>query len=369
MISMEVDGVPFTTFKKINVSRSMDEATGKFDFTATAAEAKAFPIRRGASVRIVSNKEAIMTGWVESISPSYSTTDHELQIQGRGKGSDLVDSTLSAGSIEVQPPATLVDVAQQVIAFLGVDMKVLTDLPPDAFQPYTAEEIVSVEAGQGAFEFLEKYARKRQVLISENGDGDMLLLRASGVEMNYSLINTLNNGNNTVLDASSTYNDADRFGQYSVVSQSNLSGLNNFEDQDMDDTVNSEGITVFDNEIRKSRVLYLVAEQSSNSEQSQLRAQWEANIRKARSRVYSATVEGIGLPDTGEPFKVDRLLFVNDYFADINDFMLVKSISMSVEVGGSTTKFDMMEKDAFTLQLNEKKIDKKKKKDGGFQLL
>lgn len=362
-VVLVVNGVPFDNFTSISVSRSIENFCGTFSFDCTAADQIAFPIRRGSHAVVMVNGERIVTGWVESISPSISATDHSVSISGRDVTCDLVDSTLAASSVELNPPVTLESIIRQVLDALELDLEIenrVTDLTP-----FGSDDLVACEAGQGAFDFIEQHARKKQVLITTDGRGRIVIARAENTDANYLFINRYDGAENNVLDSTAKYDDSQRFNKYVVQSQGNMVGANSAGSANLDDLVNVTSNAAFDDGVRKGRVLHLMAEQSALAGTAYDRAVWEASVRKARSMTYSAKLDGV-VDEFDEPFAFNRLAYVRDDACGIDATMFVKSVAFSISMSGSETSFELAEQGAYSLELNQPKAQKRVNKIGKY---
>ena len=110
-----------------------------------------------------------------------------------------------------------------------------------------------------------------------------------------------------------------------------------------------------DSDIRAGRQFVIVAENAGSNLLD--RAKWEANVRKARGRVYGATVDGF-YNETGELWQVNKLVQVVDEFVDINSRMLINSVNFSANIyGGKNTTLSLVEKNAYSLTLEEPGVD------------
>ena len=358
MIELRVNGQPYTGFTSLNYSRSMENLTGQFSFVATNADNTEFPIKAGDECAILVNDTPIITGFIDALSPSLSTSSNLVNIQGRDKTADFVDSTLNAGSVELVAPISLKEVIEKTVASLGQSLKVINNV--SGLEDFTAEDLISAEAGQNAFDFVEKFARKRQVLLTTNGIGDIVITRSSDEIIDYEIVNRFGGDENNVKTSSIAYNNSRRYNQYIMVSQANLTSLNNFGIADLDQVVDSKNDPVIDSEIREGRVLHLVAEKSSSPEQNRLRATWEANFRKAQSQKYNSTTDDFALPRTNEPFPVNALVPVVDDSAGITAIMLIESVGLSLDSsGGTETSFGIVPRNAYSLKLEEPVNEKK----------
>ena len=357
MISLEVNGQPYDNFKSLSFSRSLETLCGQFSFVATSEQISQFPIKRRSSARVLVNGFPLITGFIDAQTPFISSGENVVNIQGRDKTEDFLDSTLNAGSVELSAGVTLKEVIERTVAALGQTLTVIDAV--GTLEPFNeAEDLVSAEAGQNAFKFVEMFCRKRQVLLTTDGNGNIVITRSSKEFINYRILNRKGDDEatqfNNVKTATVSYDDSKRFNKYIVVSQQNPIALNFSGDVDLGDVVSVESDVVIDKEIREGRVLHIVAEKSSAPENAKKRAQWEANFRKAQSRKYRSTTDDFLIPGTTQPFPINRLVNVIDDDNDISAEMLIESIGLSLIVsGGTETSFSLVERDAYTLKLEE----------------
>lgn len=354
-VSMTIDGNDYVNWKDVNVSFSMEDLAGTFSFTATQADTQDFQIKAQSECQILIDGEPVLTGTVEAITPQIDAENHEVLIEGRDNTADIVDSTLAADSVELTAPVSLEDVIQRTLDAIGSSVGIVNESGSNP--QFEQEDIVSCKAGQGAFEFLEGYSRKKAVLLTRDGLGNIVIARAGTDSMGFTLTNREGDtqGENNVLDSSARFDYTKRFREYTVVSQANMVTANNFGSQAVSDLVSIKNSqTVIDDEMRSGRKMVIVAENASDEASCKERAEWEANIRKARSRTYNARVATLIVPDSGVPFNTNRTIQVNDDLAGISSEMLIKSVSFTQSVqNGSKTSFEIVDKDAYTLLLNQ----------------
>jgi len=363
-LKLEVDGVPFDTYLSFSVSRSMENFSGSFSMTASDADVKGFPIKLGSLVKATINGFPVLTGYVEKTSPSIDSGSHSVTIDGRDITADIIDSTLDASSVEFTPPVTFETVINRVQEAIGTRLKVINNVPD--LEPFGASDLVSCKAGDGAFAFLEKFARKRHVLLNTDGLGNITISRNAETEAPFSVFND-KDGNllNNVLSSSATFDNSERFRNYVVVSQGNLTTTPSFGDEpDNDAVVSVKSEIIVDSEIRQGRSMVIVAEKNSTIAEAVTRAKWEANIRRARSRTYTAKLDGLVMPGTREPYPINRLVEISDEACSIFSTMLVKSASFSVSADAADTTLEFVSPDAYTLEQDEPEKKSKAKKKG-----
>jgi len=352
MITVQLNGVDFKNFDRIAVFRSMEAVSGSFSFSSTANASSLFPLKKGDSVKIMVDGSQVVDGYIEKLAVSYSSNEHTITATGRDKLADLIDSTVS-GDKEFTGKISLVEIAESILnGLLLSDIKVIDQT--GGVRKFEETDITSAEVGKNAFEFLELYARKRQVLLSTDGSGNLLLQRASTTTFPGTIKNTVESieGNN-IISATLESNDADRFHTYITQSQLNPFSL---DEETSPEDISSQNGRATDGAIRQSRVLEINAEESSDDFTSTERAKWESNIRRARSLSYKPKIQGHSVE--GQVWKPNVLAKVEDVFADIQATMLVRSVTLEQSVSeGSTTTLDMTYRDAYTLQAEQNQRD------------
>lgn len=346
-VTLEIDGINYEGFNEINFSRSIESISGQFNFKTVSSETLPFPIKRGASCKIKVNNITVLDGYVEIINVDYTGSSHNISVSGRDKTSDVIDSQLD-GNLEFVPPISFIQIIRNTLNNIGANSIGVVN-EAGQLQDFESFDLVSPSVGQTAFDFLETYARKRQVLLSTDGKGNIVITRASSQKLPINLINEENGINNNILSANIKFDDTQRFNTYKVISQGNISAINVVGDVQNAEVTTRVG-SVIDNSIRPSRALNFIAENASSPGQSTQRATWEANIRRVRSFSYSVKVQGSTYDNTN-PWVVNRLVQVVDNFGDINAELLIKSFSTNVSVqSGTFTNLELVFKDAYTLQ-------------------
>ena len=231
---------------------------------------------------------------------------------------------------------------------------------------FSANEIVAAEVGEMASDFLEKYAKKRQLILSTDGAGNIIYTRAENVIISdFININTgINQGN--VLSAEMSVDDSKRFGKYILISQSNASGNGAIDDSEQS-SVEEETYTTatsIDDEIRSARIFNFISDTTLQDQKSrQDRADWEKNVRKANGFIYSLTIQGFK-NSKGVIWRPNMLININDNVNSIYADLLILSVQFNLSLdGGTQTKLTLTTPDAFVVKTTKKtKADAKSKK-------
>lgn len=349
-LALEVGGMIYSNWIEATVERRLTAATGTFSFTAASDYKLPFPIPRGQAVTVLVNGKPVLTGFVDRISVSYDARGHSISIEGRDKTADIVDSKVDH-KIEFKAPISLEEVARRTLSENGVtDVSVKNEV--SGLEPFSEGDLISAHVGESLFEFIEKYARKRQVLVTTDGKGNLVLTRASTVNTDIQLNNVVGGTSNTIKAARVDYDDSDRFNTYKFYSQGNPSG-------DSAKTGTGKKLTnvtgeYIDSDVRASRKFHAIAESSSDIVTLEKRAKWEGQVRKAKSVKFTATVVGHGPTDGGDPYMVNTLVQVNDDFSDLRQQLLIIGVVSKLSSGGgSTTELELVSAESFAL-LNDK---------------
>ncbi len=356
MLELVVNGVSYTDFTDIELGVSLTTLSGAFSFKAVAGGksviTNAFPIKQGDSCTVLVDGVTKLTGFVEIINVAYSSQEHSISIQGRDKTGDVIDATVGA-NFNFDSGITLERVISQSLETAGITgIEVINNA--GTIRPFEAGELVQGSVGDSLQEFFELYARKRQVLLTTDGLGNIVLARAEAILIqNTTLLNELGGVKNNIKAANVTYNDSERYNTYVIHSQGNPSALN-IGGLQGSDQLEAALSTATDATIRTSRTLNMLAENSSSNEECTERAIWQSNIDRVRSFTYEVTLAGHSIEQLGTDWILNRLIPVIDDFADVDATLLINDIVWRYSVtGGSTTALGLVEKDAYLVELSE----------------
>jgi prophage tail gpP-like protein len=353
-IRLQVNGVEYTDFTAATVELRIDALSNLFSFSAASSGGKPLPFTGGESCVVIVNDQPMLTGYIEMVNGSYDHQSHTIDVRGRDKTCDIVDSTLDAIS-DIKPPITLKKVIQRIVKELGTSVSVIDNVSPEAFK--TETDIQAPEPGDNAFEFLESLARTRQVLLTSDSDGNIVIDRASGTDHGAILQNVIGYDGNNILTAGYSYDHTGRFHFYKASSGANLLAAAFAKIAEPGEISAQKGDTT-DTEARKGRNFVFVPEKDLPAADCNKRAIWESNIRKARSKTYSCVVQGFEFAP-GKLWDINQLVTIVDEFANIDAKMLINSVAFSFSTdNGSTTTLSFVEENAYTLTIAEPKAQK-----------
>lgn len=368
-MKININGQDFVGFTNAYVSRSFLEASGHFRFfTSPKNINSSYPIKVGDSCQIIVNNTPFLTGYIETMEVVGSANNIEILISGRDRTADLIDSTLDYTIIEnISSTITFKQFCQLIINNLGItNLGVISNIDSLILN---REDFIAPSTGEGAFEFLEKYAKKLQVLLTTEGLGNLVIDRSiydvtsSPTIPTYILNQIQNNTSNNVLDFRFHLDTSQRFNNYKCYSQTaaisldnNDDGSEDFKDVSADDYTSQEGQYI-DPQIRSGRTLIFISDTPIYNETATDRAIWEANHRKALGSYYQCKVSDHTY-NGNDVWQPNNLVQVIDDFANINSIMLIDTVSFyesatGGEGGGKLTSLKLIPPNSYTLQEQE----------------
>lgn len=351
-ITLVVDGDEYSGFIGATVVLSLIDLCNTFSFEATAADGVPLPFKGGETCQVFVSGELVLTGNIELITIDGSGDDHRITIQGRDKCGDLLDSMISGEIDEIQGSISLKRICELVIEDLGLDIKVIDNVNPPLFEDLI--DLSSPEPAQGAFDYLETLARKKQVLLSSNSEGNIVIQQSSKIVAEGAFIHHRvgdPEGLNNVLEYASSRDQTGRYNVYKVAGSLSLPATALGQIGLSSDYMSSQLSLVRDVAIRKGRQFVLVDESIIPSGDGKVRARWQRDIDRARGTSYSVTIHGHE-HQGGKLWSENELVSVLSEYAGINDQMMVDQVQFD-QSPGTNTVLTLIDKNAYALSLSE----------------
>jgi prophage tail gpP-like protein len=327
------------------VQLGMEQISGSFDLTVSErwpGQTDSRGIAMADECRLFIGDIPVITGYVDDVSPTYSSNSHTLNISGRDKTGDLVDCSAIHKSGEWHN-ATLEKIAKDVCAPFGIKVVVATKVG----KPFARFAIYHAES---CFECLERAARMRGCLLMSDGAGNLVITRAASNRIATPLVLGQN-----VESGTGRFSMRDRHSQYIVKGQV---------ESDPWDTGSTkhtaQKASVADSQVPRYRPLIVIAEQGDGSTYKD-RAIWERNVRFGRAERATYTVTGWTHP--GGLWLPNRMVPVKDSYLGINEELLITNVTMTLDESGSKTEIELCRKEAFALINLPDKHKKKKEED------
>jgi len=353
-MKLEVNGAQYENFINASCEIRLDALSSTFSFEAAAAEGEPLPFKGGEACKIIVDGELVLTGSIEVVDVSYDAKLHSILIQGRDRTGDLLDSSLGPIADIREAATTLKKLIEIVLKDIKLKIDVIDLANPAPFNE--AEDVASPEPGENAFSFIEKYSKKRQVLLTSDADGNVVIAKNSGETAPGAVQHVIGASDNNVLAASFSFDTTGRYNQYKFVSQLNPIPLEFAGETDLATAVNQTG-GASDPDIRIGRQLFLVAEAPYSNDQNIARAKWQLNIARARGLAYAATVPGYRV-DLTDPksalWQTNKLYQIVDDFLGKREQMLCNSVTYTLDSsGGQQTSLGFLDETTYALDLTK----------------
>lgn len=327
---ISVNGKIFNNWVTARLTRTIDENSGKFQFSSSNVVPSNYPVRAGDAVQILINGKPKLTGFCDALESSVEDGVDTITVMGRDNTCDLIDSSMPDAVKSIDGPLSMVGLSLKVIDALGIHMGVINTIP--GIKDFTENEFFGADAGKNCMEFLTDFARKRQAYLVPDGQGNLEIFRPDETIQPGILINRRDDTENNIISSSVRFDHSQRFGIYSVRSQDNFGADPNAEYDG--DGVDRQGAEI-DPQIRGSRFLELQPEESMDGTETKDRAVEELNIRRARSTVYTAVIAGVERA-SGVIWDFGQLTKVNDDFSGMTGVFLTRSVDYSVDRNSGT---------------------------------
>lgn len=353
MITLNVGGTEFDNFVSAEVHRSMLEFNNEASFVIAIERGDDIPFVGNEPCEVLVDSKKVMTGFIDSVSVNYTKSSHEISYIVRDKTADFADSQIDvindlAGSLDLH------DIIHFVLDHLGLNtgrdrIRVLDKASPNL--PFDiANDNLIPEVGENCFDYCQKLALKRQVLLVTNADGDIEIIRNSGVKYETSVQNVFSNiDDNNVLSGQYTYSTLNSFRKYIVKSQlSSASSGSSFDSPSSSEKIVNQNGVFEDKGVRKGRQKVIISGESSSDKDNAAQAKWQANYEISKSTIYSISFLGHSIH--GELWEPNKLIQIVDDFAEINRIMLVESVDHTFNVSrGSLSSIKFTDKESFSL--------------------
>lgn len=330
-VSLEVNGKIFEGWKDVQIRSTIKACSGAFSLSITdrwSGQHEPWIVSPGDKCVLKIGKETVLTGYVDSVSPSFDATSRTIEVAGRDVTSDFVDCSVDISQFEFND-ISLEEFVSRIVKSFNI---------PVVFRGTSSGKItrISISPGETGFEVVEKYARQKGFLVTTDGKGTLIITRPGTTRANTAIVQGKN-----ILSASAQYDSTERYSQYKVISQ--------FGDlaQELGTGAYSIMGSASDRSITRQRKLIVSAENSMTENDAALRAQWEATVRAARSSKFRVTLQGWTQED-GSLWRANQLVRAKAPWIGLDGDMLIVGVSFSMSAdSGSITVLELERKDAY----------------------
>lgn len=260
--------------------------------------------------------DRILTGYIDATPISYDARSVTMGLSGRSKTADLADC--SAADAPGQWNGQKVEaIAKALAAPYGVAVRAEAD---------TGEAVSDhqVQQGETAFESLDRLLKQRQLLATDDGNGNLVFIKPGTLRATTALVSGQN-----IKSASFPCDWRDRFSNYVCKGQGSGS----------DDAFGANVSEAFgeakDEAVSRYRMIVLQQSGQADGLSCAERAKYERDLRAARSETATVTVQGWRQAD-GTLWQPNMLVAFKDAFFQIDKTMLITEVTYSLDSSGGT---------------------------------
>ena len=347
-MKLYINNKPYIGFSNITFNKSFINLVSTFSavipITVTYKDylqsnnVQKYPIIIGASVKIYVNDTIIFNGYIEKLSIKQKDSQ-VMKISGRSITADIIDTTINKDIItRFSNNITLKQMCEKVLKNISLDIKVVESISTGRF---SKDDFISPQLGQSLFDFLNQYAKKKQVFIQTKGDGSIELLRSNtAIDIKAELLLKSIGNKNNILESDTSYDVSRLYNKYVCHGQTFLT----FAESD----TNTKGEAI-DSSIRKSRISNFISDTNLNNSEAINRAKWQSNFNKSQFMIYTCKVPHLTY-DNKNPWDTNQLVNVTDTYADIDSKLLISEVKFTEDSdSGTVSELTMVMKDSFNL--------------------
>ncbi len=326
--TLVVDGNEYGGWTGLRASASIERAAGAFQLEVTDPWLPdvLMPIRPGLRCLLRLGPEVVVTGWVDAVTRDLGPRAHTVQVSGRDATADLVDCSAKVKEYNNQ---TLLEIARHQVSEGGWDMKVELAPGSSVGAPFVRER---VEPGQSVFEFLERLARHRGVLLMPDGKGNLLI---GSPGMSPSPRQLIENRNLLGIRACADWRE--RFSEYEIRGQTGGS-----EERNGKEAAHLRA-TAKDQDVGYSRRRLKIMSAEDGEVDLQARAQWECQVAIGRSLTVQAGVQG-WCADPADPatlWRAGQTVRIEAPTVGVSETLLIVTATYNLSERGTTTDLDL----------------------------
>lgn len=344
---LTIAGTRFTGWKTADITKSIETCSGKFSFSIiTMGDLQKASIVPGAPCQVAIGNNQLINGYIDKVIPSGDDSGGlSYVIEGRDKTGDIIDCSAEQAPFKWEA-ISLYSLAKVLCQPFNIDVIRSTTFD----DPRTS---CGLEIGETVFEVLMKFAKARNVLLTSNNNGDLVIDRPGTEFANDSLVYGKN-----LKSFTAEYDGTNRFYKYIVKGQ--RAGKGN-PWSTASKNIKGEAI---DEEVRTCRIKSFTPDNGETNATAKARAMWEASSRAAQSEKIEVTTAGF-YQSNGILWQENKLVnvLINTEAIEISTSMNISSVSYSTSSSGMITTMTLKRKDAYE-EFVRAKIKGKGKKAG-----
>lgn len=343
-VQLILGGQAFGGWTDVKIARGIERAAGDFSFGATDRPERGAQvrIRPQESCEVTIDDELVISGFCDAVDVSFDGRNRTIGVAGRSKTQDAIDCSV-ANEPRTWRNRTVGQIALDMLQPYGIGLVVDAPigLPLRKFK---------AQIGETVFDALDRAAKIRGLLITDQADGSLVITRASDDVSDVALVVGGPDGN--VLAGEGKFDGSELYSEYRCKGQSAGS------DDVLPETAAHAAATVTDTDfISRFRMLEIKPPSRSNRARCRDLAQFEANVRGAKAIDVTYTVRGwrqrrtiLGRVVVGDLWRANVNVPVSDPIMGIETDLLIAEVRFELtNDSGEITKLRLAPRTAYEL--------------------
>ena len=345
-LALIIGGRRFMGWLDVRVSRGIERAAGDFQIGATqrwpGLDAR-FEVPEGEPCEVFIGDEKVMTGYVDSVVQSRDSNSASVKIGGRSKTADLVDCSPDY-EIASFAGLDLAEVARRISAPFKIDVVARASGPTYA--------VAAAHKGETAWKVIERLARQRQVLVTDDAEGRLVLTRLATEKATDALVHP----SAGLLQIETKRDAAQRFSVYRVKAQAGQrwsdAGTEGEDGEGEEEVLaHVEGV-IFDRGVRRYRPKTILSEGAAKKVGALERAEYEARRNIGKALRVVARVVGWRQSD-GKLWTPNTLVPCSVPSMNLSADLAIAEVHYSKSGAGTTCQLELAPPEAFTPEPGE----------------
>jgi len=330
-VTLLINGKQHFGWEDVSIKRSMKSLSGGFTLSVTskwAQEQKPFLINPGDECKLLLGSDQVIMGYVDETNPKYDSNSRSFGVSGRDKVGDMVDCSPDISTVS---NLTIGEMAVKLAKPFGIGV---TDTLKN-----TARKTLAINPGESCFEALDKMAKLRGCLLTNDGNGNIVITQAGKIKSFTELVEGVN-----ILEADARYDAKQRFSKIKVLAQTG--GLDGAGADPLADFVPKA--IALDPGVTRYRPLVLNADGAADLKACQARAKWEVAVRFGRSTVVNVVTNG-WRQGNGKLWTINELVRLRSPYLGLDiDLLLAETTFTKSNSTGTRTQMQLVPATAFS---------------------
>ena len=286
-------------------------------------EAIHWPIRPNDECEVRVAGQVVIKGYIDKTTLDVSDSSHGIAVSGRDKTGDLVDC---AAAVKQWRNVSILDLAKELCAPFGIEVVLETE-------PGKPLAVFKTEPGETVFKALERAAKIAGILLVQ-ARGALVLTHAGAQQAATPLVL----GGN-IKSGTADYDYSERFSEYTITGQ--RAG----KDNDHGKAAAHVRSAVRDEAIKRHRPFAKSADGQATPEMARRQAEWEKQVREAKSTQLSCTVAG-WTQQNGALWDINQRAQVEAATLAVQGELLISAVEYGYDDSGEITKIELIRPEA-----------------------